>query len=552
MQKVGEEYFKSVSQKFSSALRCVGETLQDFLSSMDNLHQDLLPQGAITPAFQVQIINCGFDNKSILQYRYFGNSDHIFFFRGLIQQLANDIFHTKITAIRVQPKAHSHTKSNVYECLRISGQEPRVCSSQNHLSPHVTDSLISNRLLCRALPWHFVCNSNFSFVQLGTGFVRMFGSLLKTHGLNAATYFKVLSPQVEMKLEEIQANLNATYRVQVNCMAANCRYNKDIEFKGQMILCFESGGIVFLGSPDVCGLDSLLCSGLYICDIPIHDASRDVVLVGEHSKAQDTLRRQMNKLRTSIEDANTAVEEERQKNVQLLHLIFPPTIAKKLWLGLPIEAETHSNVTMLFSDIVGFTSICSTSTPMMVIKMLNKLYSRFDEFCGQLDVYKVETIGDAYCVAGGLHKEIAIHAQQCAWMALKMIVATKLEVTPDGNVIQMRIGLHSGCVLAGVVGRQMPRYCLFGHHVTLANRFETLSESMRINISPTTYRLLSETSGFSFTARNPTCLPSMFPTDIPGTCYFLNGYQHSDIDNSVDLDASIENAMKEFTISKIV
>lgn len=138
----------------------------------------------------------------------------------------------------------------------------------------------------------------------------------------------------------------------------------------------------------------------------------------------------MDKLKSSIEEANLAVSTEREKNVSLLHLIFPPDIAKRLWLGkyfnlklrnviciqiiflkLPIrsynfvpiemqflfsgetiEAKTYPEVTMLFSDIVGFTEICSTATPMMVINMLQNLYEQFDSFCGQLDVYKVRIL----------------------------------------------------------------------------------------------------------------------------------------------------------------
>jgi guanylate cyclase soluble subunit alpha len=115
----------------------------------------------------------------------------------------------------------------------------------------------------------------------------------------------------------------------------------------------------------------------------------------------------------------------------------------------------------------------------------------------------VETIGDAYCVAGGLHKETVTHALQIAWMALKMIDTCSHHQTHQGQPIrvsaseggsraegwrlQMRIGLHTGSVLAGVVGVKMPRYCMFGHNVTVANKFESGSEPLRINISPTTY-----------------------------------------------------------------
>jgi len=142
-------------------------------------------------------------------------------------------------------------------------------------------------------------------------------------------------------------------------------------------------------------------------------------VIGGGFFTQDGLKRRMDKLRQSIEEASVAVDREREKNVSLLHLIFPEDIAKRLWLGIlsllsalspfndflqlkspsfdslltlsgeSIEAKTHENVTMLFSDIVGFTSICSTATPMQVVTMLQSLYTQFDAFCGQLDVYKV-------------------------------------------------------------------------------------------------------------------------------------------------------------------
>lgn len=97
----------------------------------------------------------------------------------------------------------------------------------------------------------------------------------------------------------------------------------------------------------------------------------------------------MDKLRESIQQANEAVAMERKKNVDLLNLIFPAQVAKKLWLSEQVEAQQYDDVTMLFSDIVGFTAICSNATPMMVINMLNALYTQFDSFCGEIDVYKV-------------------------------------------------------------------------------------------------------------------------------------------------------------------
>lgn len=92
---------------------------------------------------------------------------------------------------------------------------------------------------------------------------------------------------------------------------------------------------------------------------------------------------------------------------------------------------------MLFSDIVGFTSICSRATPFMVISMLEELYKEFDEICGYFDVYKVETIGDAYCVASGLHRAGSFDAAKVAWMALRMMETCAKHITHDGQPIRV-------------------------------------------------------------------------------------------------------------------
>ena len=131
----------------------------------------------------------------------------------------------------------------------------------------------------------------------------------------------------------------------------------------------------------------------YLCLIFVDfDPNRDLILIEEQSRAQESLKRRMDKLRETIQSANQAVESERKKNVDLLNLIFPANVAKKLWLGEQVKARHYDHVTMLFSDIVGFTAICSTATPIVIINMLNTLYTQFDFFCGEIDVYKAWTV----------------------------------------------------------------------------------------------------------------------------------------------------------------
>ncbi|CAB1348403.1 unnamed protein product, partial [Coregonus sp. 'balchen'] len=267
-----------------------------------------------------------------------------------------------------------------------------------------------------------------------------------------------------------------------------------MEVKGQMIHVPESSTLMFLGSPRVDKLEELMGRGLYLSDIPIHDATRDVILA-------------------TLEKTHQALEEEKRRTVDLLYSIFPGDVAQKLWQGQSVPARKFDDVTMLFSDIVGFTAVCAQCTPMQVISMLNELYTRFDYQC------------DAYCVAGGLHRKIDSHAKPIALMALKMMELSE----------ELRIGIHTGSVLAGVVGVRMPRYCLFGNNVTLASKFESGSHPRCINISPTTYQLLKDDCSFSFVPRSRLELPDNFPKEIPGTCYFLEGgtsHSHASLTSS--------------------
>ncbi|XP_075565428.1 guanylate cyclase soluble subunit alpha-1 isoform X2 [Pelecanus crispus] len=367
--------------------------------------------------------------------------------------------------------------------------------------------------------------NDMSVLQIGNGIRRLLTRRDFQAKPNFEEYFEILTPKVSCTFSGIMTMLNMQFTVRVRRRDnTDMKSSMVMDLKGQMIYIFESSAILFLGSPCVDRLEDFTGRGLYLSDIPIHNALRDVVLIGEQARAQDGLKKRLGKLKATLEQAHQALEEEKKKTVDLLFSIFPGEVAQQLWQGQVVQAKKFNNVTMLFSDIVGFTAICSQCSPMQVITMLNELYTRFDYQCGELDVYKVETIGDAYCVAGGLHKESETHAVQIALMALKMMELSDEVVSPHGEPIKMRIGLHSGSVFAGVVGVKMPRYCLFGNNVTLANKFESCSIPRKINVSPTTYRLLKEYPGFVFTPRSREELPPNFPSDIPGICYFLDSY----------------------------
>ena len=162
-----------------------------------------------------------------------------------------------------------------------------------------------------------------------------------------------------------------------------------MELKGQMIHLPEFDSILFLGSPVVESLEQLQGRGLFLSDIPIHDATRDLILVSEQALAQETLKKRMEQLKQQLQETSDELANEKRKTEEILESVFPLDIAKKLTHKEPVPARLIDNVTMLFSDIVGFTSICSRCAPMDVVEMLNSLYTKFDKLCGELDLYKV-------------------------------------------------------------------------------------------------------------------------------------------------------------------
>ncbi|XP_049826042.1 head-specific guanylate cyclase [Aethina tumida] len=556
LNTLGQELIAtSCTGRMEGAFRCLGGNLREFLSTLDGVHDVLKYQESQSDVQESETFSCTATSYDNLQLDFTTERPAIaYLLAGSLKAIAKILYDTdaEITVTREESDGihYSYKIERTYTSIDYFDQD-QDCKTY---SDNVSDLRMGVATFCKAFPWHFIIDKKMELVQLGSGFMRLFGPHLKDLGTSVSTYFEFKRPRnITLNFGEIIKRANTPFMLAIRPLGDDGNFLAEgLELKGQMVYCPESESILFIGSPFIDGLEGLTGSGLFISDIPLHDATRDVILVGEQARAQDGLRRRMDKLKSSIEEGNRAVDKEREKNVSLLHLIFPPDIAKRLWLGESIEAKTHEDVTMLFSDIVGFTSICSTATPMMVINMLENLYSQFDIFCGQIDVYKVETIGDAYCVAGGLHKETDTHAQQIAWMAMMMIETCTKHQTHQGQPIRMRIGIHTGSVLAGVVGVKMPRYCMFGHNVTIANKFESGSEPLRINVSPTTYERLRAADGFTFEERDRSCLPKDFPADVPGTCHFLLDYKHPAVPAESPLIAHVDAGLKDIGLVSVV
>uniref|UniRef100_A0A182JVW7 guanylate cyclase n=1 Tax=Anopheles christyi TaxID=43041 RepID=A0A182JVW7_9DIPT len=194
------------------------------------------------------------------------------------------------------------------------------------------------------------------------------------------------------------------------------------------------------------------------------------------------------------------LKREKRKSDSLLFQMLPPTVATQLKQAQTVPAEYYSAVTIFFSDIVGFTEIAAECTPLEVVSFLNAIYRMFDERIECYDVYKIETIGDSYMVASGLPVKNGgnKHVAEIATMALDLLDASGYFSIPHkaNEPVQIRCGIHTGPVVAGIVGTKMPRYCLFGDTVNTASRMESTGEALKIHISAEMNEALVKVGGF--------------------------------------------------------
>jgi class 3 adenylate cyclase len=193
-----------------------------------------------------------------------------------------------------------------------------------------------------------------------------------------------------------------------------------------------------------------------------------------------------------IRDQVRQLAEEKSRSEELLLNVLPPSIAERLKAKDRPIADGFANVSVLFADIVGFTKMSERVTPSELVERLNLMFSSFDDLADKLKLEKIKTIGDAYMVAGGLHSHEYDHALAIAEMALAMRRRAETFSSQFGEVLDIRIGIHTGPVVAGVIGKRKFIYDVWGDTVNTASRMESHAEPGTIQVTEAVYMLLKD------------------------------------------------------------
>jgi class 3 adenylate cyclase/HAMP domain-containing protein len=195
---------------------------------------------------------------------------------------------------------------------------------------------------------------------------------------------------------------------------------------------------------------------------------------------------------TDLGEKASALEKEKGRTEKLLLNVLPIAIADRLQKGEKVEAETFPEVTVLFADVVGFTKLAAELGPRSVANLLNELFEIFDDLAEKYKLEKIKTIGDCYMAVAGVPDRSPTHAQQMADFSLEALAALKSQNKQMSRNLEIRIGMHSGTVAAGIIGRKKFAYDLWGDVVNITSRLEGTAEPMKIHVSESVHSRLED------------------------------------------------------------
>ena len=228
----------------------------------------------------------------------------------------------------------------------------------------------------------------------------------------------------------------------------------------------------------------------------------------------------------ALAEKSEALAQEKKVSEALLLNVLPASVAEQLKSGHQPIAERFDAVSVLFADISGFTPLSRSLPPQAIVGLLNEIFSAFDALSERYGVEKIKTLGDAYMAAAGLPERRPDHAQVLSNMALEMIAVVSKIATPDGGALKMRIGIATGPVVAGVIGKKRFIYDLWGDTVNAASRMESHGQVGRIQVTQKTQRVLAQTH--RFVSRGKVDIKGMGPMET----FFLEG-KVGDVDATV-------------------
>jgi len=499
-------YFVEFCSKYGygDVLALLGRELRDFLNGLDNLHEYLKFSYPRLRAPSYFVDN---ENETGLMLHYRSKR------RGFTTYTVGQLKAVAETYYKIDVAIEVKESEIKFDTVHVSFQmtfdnKTKVAMNSDLVREEARLPAVSSSVLFEIFPFIIVFGEDMVVQSMGRSLTQILPQMM---GVQMNQYFDVVRPLIEFKFDNILSRSNNIFELMTNEPIDKLlkskgalggdeeadddenmmeeEVDKSLHLKGQMNFMPDWNVIMFLCSPALKNLEDLGFSGLFICDLSMHDFSRDLLLASsqQSNDLKDALDSEMEKTKL-MEESMAKLDEEMKRSDLLLSQMMPKSVSEKVKNGAsPVETcEIFESVTIVFNDIPMFSDICAQCDGMQIVKMLNTMFGIFDNLSDRNEVYKVETVKDCFVGVSGAPERAKNHAEKIMDMAMDMRDCVQFVPDPrpgvDGH-IKIRLGSHSGQVVGGIVGNKCPRYCLFGDAMNTSSRMMSFGQEQCVHVS---------------------------------------------------------------------
>ncbi|XP_066259334.1 soluble guanylate cyclase 89Da-like [Euwallacea similis] len=493
---------------YDATVRATGRYFTEFLESVDNIHHQFsftYPKMR-SPSMYLTEID---ENGCVLVYRS-SRPGYTKYLMGVLEQCAQDFFQLKLK-IKILEEASSAngSKKQILVNFRLDFDNKSYMLNKQKkeidqlhlakLAPFSVDLIIT------LFPFALLIDRNLQIIAVGENYATIWNPEEPCINKAVGQYFRLRRPKgIALTWKNIKNLQAVVFEMECNrghelfdvrgedCKETEGQGGNYLLLKGQMKFVQEINSIVFLCSPIINDIGELISQSLCLNDLNSHGLSREMVLAGwQHNSKLQTMFDHAEQNTEDLENSHELLDQWKKRSDDLLYSMIPKAVADRLRSGDSAldTCETFSSVSILFCELVGLQSETVKET-MEMVSTMNEAFSTFDKLMDKFNVYKVETVGQIYMAACGAPERTENHPEVMVKVAFSMLQGSRSIKTPSGASVEIKIGVHSGPAVAGIVGIKVPRYCFFGDTINTASRMQSSAESGKIQISSDTMKLL--------------------------------------------------------------
>ncbi|KAI6174594.1 hypothetical protein M3Y97_01007800 [Aphelenchoides bicaudatus] len=550
------EYFVEYVMKsgWDELLRSMSPNLKSFLNNLDSMHY-FIDSVAYKAKMRGPSFRCeAQSNDDNITLHYLSTRSGLYpIVKGVLKEIARRIYECDIgITIKgrsqrvVQLSNGERTEEHVIFQIKLSGSQKNSIATmaQGSFEPSTEWSLkVNNVDFAQIMPYHVIVDQECKLVQVGNKLQNYISPDLLEPGTPLLRIFEIHRPQIPLDFDNICNFINAVFVMQsrsipiivqqtgsTHALSRNSHSSngsktsrgddfanaQHLKLKGQMMLINNGTHIVYLASPYVTTIGELSQYGLKLSAFPLHDATRDLILMNQQ-RLDDTkekfvsLRLSNEKCKFSLaleqnnqmlEEIDKALELESEKLELMLADSLPTQILTSLDAGNAIMPREFDEVTILYADVPSFYSILENYSLDVAIAALSELFTRFDRLTRLHNIFKVNGVGESYIAVGGLPEPSEGHAETILHIGLGMEWKARQVVVENvkNEPLLVRCGIHTGSVIAGLIEVGSPEYCVFGETVTAATQLAKLAPSGCILVSREARQAAQRTGRFEFEA----------------------------------------------------